>query len=130
MRLFDRPPSHIDGHRHQHLCMNVLLDGVIPNGTKVRRSFFFWPGEKGSLNRGYRGLVDKLLARRYRLTDYFFALSQSMKPDRMQRVIRLAQHAKVEIMTHPVNPAEYGYLTGDEYLTQLGKLDKGTYALL
>ena len=34
--LYGHPPSHIDGHQHQHLCANVLLDGVIPRGLKVR----------------------------------------------------------------------------------------------
>ena len=55
-RLFGKPPSRIDGHHHMHLCANLLLSNLIPTGMKVRRNFSFWPGEKSSLNRAYRGL--------------------------------------------------------------------------
>jgi hypothetical protein len=54
-----------------HLCANVLLSNTIPAGTKMRRKFSFWPGEKSTLNRAYRMLVDRWLARRSRLVDYF-----------------------------------------------------------
>ena len=53
-RLYSKPPSHIDGHHHMHLCANFLLSNMIPAGTKMRRNFSFWPGEKSLLNRAYR----------------------------------------------------------------------------
>src|SRR5262249_23162474 len=53
-RLYSRTPSHLDGHHHMHLASNVLLEGIIPAGTKVRKSFSFWPGEKSVVNRLYR----------------------------------------------------------------------------
>ena len=59
MRLFEKLPSHIDGHHHMHLCANLLLGKSIPAGMRLRRNFSFWPGEKGFLNRAYRGLVDR-----------------------------------------------------------------------
>lgn len=130
VELYGRLPSHIDGHHHQHLCTNMLLDGVIPVGEKVRRSFFFWPDEKGLANRTYRRLVDLLLDRRYRLTDFFFALSQCLGGDRMARVTALARTATVEIMTHPAAAREQAYLMSDEYQETLDGLQKGTYALL
>src|SRR5437762_12918856 len=34
VRLFGRPPSHIDGHHHMHLCANMLLTNMIPAGMK------------------------------------------------------------------------------------------------
>src|SRR4029450_1817320 len=73
--LFDKFPSHIDGHHHMHICANLLLSNMIPAGTKLRRNFSFWPGEKNMLNRTYRCLVDRWLGCRYRLTDYFFDLT-------------------------------------------------------
>src|SRR5207237_6047878 len=85
VRLFGRPPSHVDGHHHMHLCGNLLLSAVIPAGMKIRRNFSFWPGEKSWLNRTYRGLVDRWLARKYRLTDYFFDLSQSLQEQKLDR---------------------------------------------
>jgi predicted glycoside hydrolase/deacetylase ChbG (UPF0249 family) len=112
-RLYGRPPSHIDGHQHMHLCSNILLDGILPSGTKVRRSFTFFPGEKDFINRFYRRWVDRKLARRHRLTDYFFALSQNLAPQKLARVARLASSAPVELMTHPIVPAEYELLLSD-----------------
>jgi len=131
VRLYGKPPSHIDGHQHQHLCMNMLLDRVIPTGEKVRRNFYFWPHEKGHLNRTYRHWVDLSLARRHRLTDYFFALSQCLQNDRLTRVMDLATTATVEVMTHPGNAIEHAYLMSDDnFLANLGRLKKGTYSEL
>ena len=61
-RLFEKLPSHVDGHHHMHLCANLLLSRPMPAGTRVRRNFSFWPGEKSPLNRAYRALVDRWLA--------------------------------------------------------------------
>jgi len=115
LRLYHRPPSHLDGHQHLHLASNMLLQGIFPRGTKVRRSFSFQPGEKSLLNRGYRKIVDHHLAQRHRLTDYFFALSQNLPGDRLARIFALARTANVELMTHPQLPAEYDLLMSDAY---------------
>jgi chitin disaccharide deacetylase len=129
-QLYGRYPSHIDGHKHMHLCTNMLLDRVIPMGEKVRRSFSFSKGEKSLLNRLYRKMVDLWLARRYQLTDYFFSLSQSLQSDRLRRVAELAKSATVELMSHPANRNEYDYLMSDDYIALLNELEKGTYSLL
>jgi len=106
------------------------LGAVIPAGEKVRRSFSFWPGEKSLLNRTYRRLVDWWLARRYRLTDYFFALSQQLHRDRLTRVGRLARTANVELMTHPAQPEEYAVLRSEDYLEAMKDVPVGSYAAL
>jgi len=130
LRLYGRPPSHVDGHHHKHLCSNVLLGNVIPSGEKVRRNFFFWPGEKGRINRAYRRLTDHLLSRKYRSTDYFFALSQCLHGDRLARVLDLAKSHTVELMTHPASPPEHDLLMSDDYLAQLTQLKRGSYSSL
>src|SRR5207248_7585750 len=112
-RLFGKPPSHIDGHHHMHLCANVLLSRIVPAGARMRRNFSFWPGEKSLPNRTYRGLIDRWLARRYRLADYFFDLTQSISGKKLDRVAALASSSNVELMTHPVVPSELAYLMGD-----------------
>jgi predicted glycoside hydrolase/deacetylase ChbG (UPF0249 family) len=129
-RLYGRLPSHVDGHHHQHLCTNMLLDGIIEPGQKVRRSFHFWPGEKGIANRTYRQAVDRWLSRRYRIADYFFALRQCVAPERLQRVIEAAQTGVVEIMAHPGHDDEYGFLMGEGFSRSIGLLDRGTYSSL
>ncbi len=127
-RLYGRAPTHVDGHRHMHLCANMVLDRVIPRGLKVRRSFSFWPGEKSALNRGCRRLLDEWLRRRYVVTDYFFSLAQCLQEGRMERVVKLAKQAKVELMTHPGNAAESTYLQSGEYLELFRDVPKGSYA--
>ena len=130
VRLFGRPPSHIDGHHHMHLCANMLLTNMIPAGMKMRRNFSFSPGEKSLLNRTYRGLVDRWLARRYRLPDYFFDLTQCIREKKLERVWALAKSNKVELMTHPVVQTESDYLMSDDFLTMLERLETGSYALV
>jgi predicted glycoside hydrolase/deacetylase ChbG (UPF0249 family) len=130
VRLFEKSPSHIDGHHHMHLCANLLLSKVIPSGMKLRRNFCFWPGEKSLLNRAYRGLVDCWLARRHRLPDYFFDLTQCIQENKLERVIALAKSNDVELMTHPVVKAEADYLLSDEYRLMLERLEAGDYALV
>jgi predicted glycoside hydrolase/deacetylase ChbG (UPF0249 family) len=129
-RLYRRQPTHIDGHQHQHLCANVLIDRMLPRGQRVRRSFSFWPGEKGGLNRAYRSLVDRTLERTHVVADYFFALDQCLHFNRMSRVFRLAETSVVELMTHPVRELEYRYLMSDDYLQAVQGLERRSYAAL
>ena len=130
LRLFGRPPSHIDGHHHMHLCANILVSNVIPAGVKMRRNFSFWPGEKSLLNRTYRGFVDRWMARRYQLPDYFFDLTQCIQERKLDRVAALAKASTVELMTHPVVDQEAEYLMSDEFHEVLHRLEIGGYALV
>ncbi len=125
IRLYGRPPSHIDGHLHLHLCTNVLVDNIIPHGERVRRNFSFQQGEKGPLNRGYRSLVDLWLSKRYRLTDFFFALSQNLHSGRLIRVVELARAREVELMAHPAKAEEYACLMSHGFFEMLRGLQNG-----
>ena len=113
-RLYGADPDRLDGHHHMHLCANVLLGGLLPSGTLVRRNFSFQAGEKSLWNRLYRRLVDDMLARRHRLVDFFFSLAPLEPPVRLQRIFSLAREFVVEVETHPVHPEEYRFLTGGE----------------
>jgi predicted dehydrogenase/predicted glycoside hydrolase/deacetylase ChbG (UPF0249 family) len=121
VRLYGRPPSHVDGHLHHHLCTNMLIAKLIPPGTKVRRSFTFSVGERSLLNMGYRKMVDRSLARRYVLTDSFFSLKYSLKIGNVARIAELARNARVELMAHPEKEPEYDFLMGNEF----GKIFSG-----
>jgi len=123
-RLYGKPPSHIDGHQHLHLCANLLRDKFIPAGSRVRRNFSFWPGEKSALNRYYRRRVDSILARDYSLVDYFFSLEDSLRTGRLERVFGLAESSTVELMTHPVYPGEFQYLMSDAYMDRVRQLER------
>jgi len=118
-RLYGGQPARIDGHHHMHLCANVLWQKLLPAGTIVRRSFSFARGEKSPLNRAVRRAIDRRLAGRHRLADYFFSL-QPVESDRIARIIALASHSVVEVETHPVNAAEFSFLESGEILRQCG----------
>lgn len=124
-RLYGREPERLDGHHHMHLCENVLLAHLLPQGTTVRRNFSFAPGEKNWANRAYRAWVDRRLKRRHRVADYLFALAPVENADRLRRIFSLARRAVVELETHPVNPEEYRFLTSPETLPQLEDLPMG-----
>jgi chitin disaccharide deacetylase len=130
IRLYGRMPSHLDGHHHMHLASNLLVEGIIPHGSNVRRSFSFWPGEKSVVNRLYRAVVDRWLRRRYRLTDYFFALSQDPTLTRLERIIGLAKDSNVELMTHPQVRNEYDFLMSDNFRSALFRVQLGAYGEL
>jgi chitin disaccharide deacetylase len=111
-RLYGTMPKRIDGHHHMHLCANVLLSSLLPPSTVVRRSFSFEKGEKSFANRMYRQAINGVLARKHRLTDYFYSLAPLDPPARLQGIFGLAEQFAVEVETHPANPDEYGFLTG------------------
>jgi len=118
-RLYGRVPSRFDGHQHMHLCSNMLFDRIIPSGKRVRGTFSFQRGEKGALNRSYRAFVKWRMAGHYAIPDYFFALSQCLRFDRLDRALELARSAHVELMTHPVQKDEYSHLTGEHFRSLL-----------
>jgi predicted glycoside hydrolase/deacetylase ChbG (UPF0249 family) len=130
VRLYGRKPSHLDGHQHMHLASNMLIDAIVPRGTRVRRSFSFSPGEKSVVNRLYRAGVDHWLTRRHRLTDYFFALGQHTTRTRLERVISLSEDSNVELMTHPQMRHEYDFLMSDDYGLALSRTRLAGYAEL
>jgi len=119
-RLYGVDPDRLDGHHHMHLCANVLLGGLLPPGTLVRRNFSFQHGEKSLWNRLYRRLVDGILARRHRMVDFFFSLAPLEPPGRLQRIFSLARQFVVEVETHPVNQEEYRFLVAGEIFRQIG----------
>jgi len=121
-RLYGAEPQRIDGHHHMHLCSNVLLQGLLPRGTVVRRNFSFQPGEKGVFNRFYRLLVDRMMARRHCHTDFFFSLPPLEPAGRLQRIFSLATQFVVEVETHLVNPEEHRFLAGGEIFRHLADL--------
>jgi hypothetical protein len=128
-RLYGADPTRLDGHHHMHLCANVLLQGLLPPGTLVRRNFSFQPGEKGMVNRTYRRFVDRRLSRRHHLADYLFSLIPLESPGRLQRIFSLARQHVIEVEAHPVRPEEYAFLMGGEMFrcatgVRIGPLDR------
>ncbi len=119
-RLYGAAPARIDGHHHMHLCANVLIQRLLPAGTKVRRNFSFDRGQKSLGNLLYRDFVDKRLARRHQLTDYFFSLPPLEPQSRVKHIFSLGNKFVVEVETHPALEPEYRYLSEGEMFRQMG----------
>jgi hypothetical protein len=127
-RLYGAEPIRVDGHHHMHLCANVLGGDLLPFGTIARRNFSFKAGEKAWINRFYRKLVDLRLAKRHRLTDFLFSLAPLHPPERLDRIIAIAERAVVELEAHPGNEEEYRFLTGAEFLQRLSMRRTGSWS--
>ena len=117
-RIYGDPPRRIDGHHHMHLAENVLSGQLLPAGTLVRRNFSFVRGEKSWINRKYREFVDRRLERRHRLVDFLFSI-EPIRVERLEKIVSDAQHAVVELETHPANADDFEFLTSDEMIRVL-----------
>lgn len=119
-RLFGAPANRVDGHHHMHLCANVARQELLPRGVIVRRNLSFGPGEKSYINRIYRRRQDRRLARRHRLTDFFFDLQPLEPRERLAGIVDLAARFDVEVETHPIRDEEYRFLVGGELMSSAG----------
>jgi chitin disaccharide deacetylase len=129
-RLYNRHPSHVNGHHHMHLCMNMIVDAIIPSGLKVRRNFTFAHGGKNLFNRLYRNIIDTWLKKHYICTDFFYSISPISQDRRIRQIINLSNTSNVELMVHPERQEEYFYLMSEEYHQLITGISKGTYAFL
>jgi chitin disaccharide deacetylase len=128
-RIFGKILQRIDGHHHLHLCMNMLIDCIIPRGHYVRRNLSFGRGEKNAVNRYYRRIVDFLLEKRYRCTDYFYSLPLPKEGiAQLPKIIDLAQCTNVELMVHPERIDEFEYLLSNEFNKAISGIKTGVYS--
>jgi predicted glycoside hydrolase/deacetylase ChbG (UPF0249 family) len=121
---YGRLPIHVDSHHHIHTSPNVLLDGGLPAGIRVRPTFTFLSGQKSNLNRFVRAATNAYLMRRFVATDYFFHLSA------FEDIESLPDNAPltVELMTHPAWVHEYELLMSDDWHRATDNWRLGTYA--
>jgi len=113
--LYGRYPDFYNGHHHMHLCANVLLSKMIPNGSRMRRTFTFDPGEKDLINRLYRRALDALITRKYITTDSFFSILPIYDYHRLQYIFNRALQGNVEIEVHPENTEEIEFILSDSF---------------
>jgi hypothetical protein len=103
---------------------------LIPEGSKVRRSFTFSVGEKNYLNRYYRYIVDAILTKRYICTDYFHSISPQREIGCLLKIVNLSKSRNVELMVHPEIPEEFDYLMSEEYLQVISDTERKSYNFL
>ncbi len=126
-RLVGRDPSHINGHKHFHLSLNMIIGRVLPPGAAVRRSFSFAKREKSLLNRSYRRMVDAWLIKRHRSTDAFFSLKPVGDTARLARIIALSRETQVELMAHTWDPGQYRFLVGEAFARLIEDVELGGF---
>jgi predicted glycoside hydrolase/deacetylase ChbG (UPF0249 family) len=129
-RLFGKEPAYFNGHKHLHLSLNMIFGKVLPPGSAVRRSFTFHKGEKSSLNRGFRHMVDTWLRKRFVTTDSFFSLSPVEDLPRLMKIVSLARNTRVELMVHPWRLNEFAFLTSKAFEELLTNVRLGSFASL
>jgi hypothetical protein len=120
VRLYGAAPERLDGHHHMHLSANVLLGGLLPHRTILRRHFSYESREKPLRHRVFRRVTDALLKGHFQLADYFFPLIPLEPAARLREIFQLGSRAVVEVETHPVNPGEYQFLAGGEIFRLAG----------
>ena len=106
MRLYGEEPEHINGHRHMHLCLNVVAGRLLPAGCRLRISFTFFDDEKSLLNRLYRRGLNAALRQRHVCADRFYSIQPIARRDRIARIFEQARTNSVELMVHPSRHAD------------------------
>jgi predicted glycoside hydrolase/deacetylase ChbG (UPF0249 family) len=128
--LYGREPSHVDGHQHLHQSLGVILARPIPNGTKMRPSFTFMPGEKSRLNRLFRAALNRAMRLRFRTPSYFFSIRDihpALGGSGLERRLALADRFTVEVMSHPGEADERAVLLDESWAALLNGLTVGGY---
>jgi predicted glycoside hydrolase/deacetylase ChbG (UPF0249 family) len=126
---YGREPSHIDGHHHVHTSPSVLLSGSFPRGIKLRRTFTFLADEKPWLNRFVRRTLNRMMARRFVGTDYFFHIDTFVRAVQDPEV-SLDHHSSIEVLTHPDWEPERRLLMSDMWPRLISPFTLGSYDVL
>jgi predicted glycoside hydrolase/deacetylase ChbG (UPF0249 family) len=131
--LYGKAPTHIDGHQHVQVSPNVLAARTLPQGTKVRRGFTYFHGEKSLPNRMVRRGLNAVLARRFKSPLYFFCI-RTLHPELggtgMSWKLALAQRVPVEVMCHPGREDERKLMTSDPWRASIAPFPTGSYSKL
>ncbi len=128
--LYERPPSHFDGHHHVHTCPSVVFSGALPANASLRPTFSFLPGEKGTANRLIRSGWNRYLRSRFLTATHFCdvqAFGAGADPRNREIRTELAQRTSVEVMSHPRQPADSALLLSDSWAAFLETVRVGTY---
>ena len=129
LRLYGRPPTHVDGHEHLHTNLTVLLSRELPAGMKMRPSFTFARGEKPWINRAMRASTNRIARRRHPGPTYFVSIRRvhpALGGSGFDALDRFADGA-VEVMTHPGWPDEFEALMSEEWRAALERRRLGSY---
>jgi predicted glycoside hydrolase/deacetylase ChbG (UPF0249 family) len=128
--LYEREPTHIDGHNHAHLSPTVLL--ALPAATRTRTAESPARGtpSPGALLRRVRGVF---ISQRFITTDRFVAidrLGSSPSEQDINRLLAPADRSSLEIMAHPDRERDHRLLMSEQWRTALKARTLGSFAAL
>jgi YdjC-like protein len=132
-RLYQRTPTHVDGHQHLHQNLTVLTSPSLPSGMKMRATYSFGAGEKPWRNRAWRQCVGRIMRTRFPGPDHFLSLwmvhPSLDRGGSLERLRRLAPRS-VEIGMHPGYANELKLLMSDEWARVIAGQDLRSYRQL
>ena len=129
-RIYQKIPTHIDGHHHMHLAASVIFSNIITKGLKIRKRFAINDNRVSFINRLYSYIVNRYLNKHYVCTDYFYGVNHEISETFLNFIINKAQTYNVEIMAHPGIFQDYNYLLSDEYYNIISPIKRCSYKLL
>jgi predicted glycoside hydrolase/deacetylase ChbG (UPF0249 family) len=132
VELYGRHPTHVDGHHHSHMAVNVLLSGSLPGGIAIRNALSD-THRRSRVSGLLRAGRQRLVLSRFRSTDYFFSIETvwpDLKGPPPEETLGLSRRSSVEVMVHPAFDREYGPLRSPEWVEALRGLPTGTFGNL
>jgi chitin disaccharide deacetylase len=125
-RLYEREPTHVDGHNHVHLNPAVLL--AIPAHLHVRTATHPpTPCTPIDLARLARHAA---IRARYGSTNLVFdvtAVHPRLGGSGLERCLAIARRRSLELITHPAHVAQAGLLRSPEWIASIADLRLGTF---
>jgi predicted glycoside hydrolase/deacetylase ChbG (UPF0249 family) len=129
--LYGRPPTHVDGHRHQHMALNAVFARPLRTVPRYRRTFSFARSDSPLPKRMLRALLMTAVRARFTTPDYLFsirALVPELGGGGLTEKLELARRASVEVMVHPELDDERRVLASGAWRTALEPYAKGSFA--
>jgi predicted glycoside hydrolase/deacetylase ChbG (UPF0249 family) len=128
--LYDRAPTHVDGHQHMHLAFNALFARALRPVEKCRRPVNRTSTESPPVKRVARALVDRLVRERFATTDWCISirpLHPALGGAGITRELDRAEHGSLELVVHPGFPDERAVLTSPEWPELLSPYRRGSF---
>jgi predicted glycoside hydrolase/deacetylase ChbG (UPF0249 family) len=127
--LYGKPPTHVDGHKHVHVCPNVALASPLASIAKMRDDGWAWPTARtpmGAARAMKRYLVSRRFLRTRVLLD-IWKLRPELGSEGSGGRAELARRASVEVMAHPGFPHERRSLMSSGWGRLIEGLPTGSY---
>jgi len=127
--LYERAPTHFDGHNYVDVCPNVFLSRALPAGSRMRNSLNRFPLERTPMGVA-RTLRQGLRSKRFASTRYVLHVTElRLSSDGpLDPRLELARAVPIEVMGHPDDAAEHEILMSPRWGKCLDEFKLGSFA--